>query len=417
MDEMEQGAWRVVETLERAGYEAYLVGGCVRDKLIQRPLCDYDITTSARPDDVLRLFEQTVPTGIRHGTVSVLLGGFRYEVTTFRTDGEYEDGRRPQEVVFVRSLTEDLARRDYTINAMALGRDGVLHDPFGGRSDLQRQVVRAVGEPAVRFAEDALRMLRGIRFAAQLRFEIEDRTLQAIGYESQSLRLISRERVRDEWHKMLLAAPDLAIPLLQQTDTLRHILSRPQTFDLQVEDPWGWGIDPWRLAGDWAARAPQDLALRYALLFTAVRMDEARIEKTLAELRLSTRLKQEVRTTLLFAGENPNLWQDAQWRQQLFRHGDEGVWRGCCLFAAMHEPDNQRHWQEQAERRKSEQPLWSLQDLAATGDDLIAAGLPAGPLVGRTLQRLAQWVLLDPSRNDRDRLIRQALQWREEQNL
>ncbi|MGZ4122657.1 MAG: CCA tRNA nucleotidyltransferase, partial [Tumebacillaceae bacterium] len=276
MNALEREAWQVVEMLETAGFEAYLVGGCVRDRLLGRELDDYDITTSALPEEVQALFPHTVPTGIKHGTVTVIMEIDRYQVTTFRTDGEYEDGRRPSDVTFVRNLVEDLARRDFTINAMALGRDGTLHDPFGGQADLQNGLIRAVGDPMKRFGEDALRMLRAIRFAAQLRFVIEERTLAAIYYEAQTLKQIAKERVREEWQKMLLSAPDVAIELLRKTDTLRYVLARPQTFDVRVSDPWGLGVDPWELAGLWAARAPVDFVLRFCMVLVAVQMEEAR---------------------------------------------------------------------------------------------------------------------------------------------
>lgn len=411
MEAAEQGAWEVVRVLERAGHEAYLVGGCVRDRLLGRAVYDYDITTSARPEAVMELFPETVPTGIKHGTVSVLLPEGRYEVTTFRTDGKYEDGRRPEEVVFVRSLTEDLARRDFTINAMALGADGVVRDPFGGQGDLQARCIRAVGDPALRFAEDALRMLRGIRFAAQLRFQIEPQTLQAITYEAGLLRQIARERIRDEWQKMLLSSPDLALPLLRETDLLRHILPRPQTFDLQVNDPWGRGRDPWELAAEWASRAPVDLPLRYAIVFTAIQLDEPRVTKAMAELRLSTQLKQRIKATLRFTTENPLHWSDVDWRQRFFQHGPDAVWRGCCLYAVLHAPDHLESLQSTVETRAKHQPLWSLQDLALTGQDLLTAGIPAGPAIGRLQQRLAQWVLHNPARNEREVLLAQARTW------
>lgn len=409
---VEQGAWTVVETLEKAGHEAYLVGGCVRDKLLGREIYDYDITTSALPHEVQTLFESTVPTGIKHGTVSVLIDEERYEVTTFRTDGEYEDGRRPEEVIFVRNLEEDLARRDFTINSMAMGRDGVIRDPFGGQEDLRKKLIRAVGDPVKRFEEDALRMLRGIRFAAQLKFTIEAQTFAAIQYESHSLKQISRERIRDEWHKMLLSSPEIALELLRKTDSLRHVISRPQTFDVRVQDLWGRGVDPWELAGQWATHAPVDLPLRYGIVLTAIRAEEPRIEKTIQELRLSTQLKKEIKSVCHFAGlGNPRDWNDLQWRQLFYKHGAEEVWRGCMLYATLHEPERISEWEAEVTNRKQQQPLWSLQDLAITGQDLIASGVPAGPVVGKVLQRLADSVLREPERNRQEDLLRLAREW------
>ena len=168
----------IIKTLERAGFEARYVGGCVRDTLLDRPIHDWDIASQALPEDVLRLFPHCVPTGIRHGTVTVLLDGVSAEVTTYRLDGAYHDGRHPDGVRFVRSLAEDLVRRDFTINAMAMDESGAVTDLFGGREDLSRRVIRCVGEPETRFREDALRMLRAYRFAAQLGFSL-DPTLRA----------------------------------------------------------------------------------------------------------------------------------------------------------------------------------------------------------------------------------------------
>jgi tRNA nucleotidyltransferase (CCA-adding enzyme) len=415
MDVLEREAWRVVERLEEAGYEAYLVGGCVRDRLLGREVYDYDITTSAWPQEVMRLFPEHVPTGLQHGTVTVLTAKGRFEVTTFRTDGEYRDGRRPEQVVFVRSLREDLARRDFTCNAMALGRDGRLHDPFGGREDLEQGLIRAVGQARQRFEEDALRMLRGIRFAAQLGFRVEDATLAAIRSEGQALRGIARERIREEWHKMLLANPGVAIGLLRETDTLKHVLSRPRTFDLRTEDPWGRGVDPWRLAGEWAGAVPRDLALRYAAVFVAVKMEEPRVEKCLQELKLPTVLKRAIRGALQVYALRPiSEWSAPEWRQRLFQYGAEAVWRGGCLQTVVEEPGRLCEWERLVEEKKREQPIWGLQDLAVSGDDLIAAGVPEGPAIGRLQKRLAQWVLQEPECNRREELIRQAMEWYEE---
>lgn len=418
MNSVEREAWHVVATLEAAGHEAYLVGGCVRDRLLNRQIDDYDITTSALPDEVLALFPHTIPTGIKHGTVTVIMDEDRYEVTTFRTDGEYEDGRRPSEVMFVRSLVEDLARRDFTINAMALSRDGTLHDPFGGQEDLQNRLIRAVGEPLKRFGEDALRMLRAIRFAAQLRFEIEEQTLAAIYYEAQALKQIARERVREEWSKMLLAAPDVAIPLLQKTDTLRYVISRPQTFDVRVNDPWGIGVDPWELAGMWAARAPVDFPLRFCIVLVAVQMEEARVDKALQELKLSGEQKRDIRDTFAVREfGDPNEWHDLQWRQLLYKFGFQAVMRGCILHAVINEPDRIGDWVQTVEKRRDVQPIWNLQDLAVTGQDLIVAGVPVGPTIGKTLNKLAEWVIREPSANTTEVLIRQVAVWSEQGSL
>ena len=198
-------------TLRRAGYEACPVGGCVRDLLLGRAPGDWDIATSARPEAVTALFERTVPTGLKHGTVTVLLGGMALEVTTFRGESGYSDGRHPDRVTFGVGLREDLARRDFTIDAMALAPDGSVLDPFDGRADLARRLIRCVGEPERRFTEDALRMLRAVRFAAQLGFSLEARTAAALASCAPLLERVSGERIRAELEKTLLSPhPSLA---------------------------------------------------------------------------------------------------------------------------------------------------------------------------------------------------------------
>ncbi|MBO7631761.1 MAG: CCA tRNA nucleotidyltransferase, partial [Lachnospiraceae bacterium] len=189
---------RIIRTLETAGFEAYAVGGCVRDALFDRVPQDWDITTSALPEEVKGLFPRTVDTGIEHGTVTIMLGQEGYEVTTYRIDGKYEDCRHPDSVTFTRSLKEDLLRRDFTINAMAYNESTGLVDLFGGIEDLQAGIIRAVGNPTERFSEDALRILRAVRFAAQLGFTIEPETKQAMKTLSGNLKVVSAERIREE---------------------------------------------------------------------------------------------------------------------------------------------------------------------------------------------------------------------------
>ena len=190
-----------------AGFEAYMAGGCVRDTLMHRRPADYDIATSARPGDVQRLFRRTVPTGLSHGTVTVLYSGRSCEVTTYRVDGEYLDHRRPESVRFTASLEEDLARRDFTVNAMAMGLGGEIIDPFGGRGDIGGRLIRCVGEPEARFAEDALRLLRTLRFSAKLGFEIDAGTLEAIRRCAPLAEGLSAERVSGELGG-ILASPE-----------------------------------------------------------------------------------------------------------------------------------------------------------------------------------------------------------------
>ena len=197
-----QAAFTVIKQLEHAGYEAVVVGGAVRDLLLGRAVHDVDVATSAMPSEVKAVFSRTVDIGIWHGTVLVIVPEAPVEVTTYRTEGEYTDHRRPEDVQFVRSLTEDLQRRDFTMNAIAMHRDGSFVDVYGGREDIEACVIRAVGQAQARFAEDALRMLRAVRFAAQLSFTIESATMQAIREQAADIEWIAKERVKAEFDKL-----------------------------------------------------------------------------------------------------------------------------------------------------------------------------------------------------------------------
>ena len=203
--ELPQKVTMIIQNLQLHGYEAYAVGGCVRDSILARRPEDWDITTSARPDEIKKLFNRTVDTGIEHGTVTVLIGKDGYEVTTYRIDGAYEDSRHPKEVRFTRSLKEDLRRRDFTINAMAYNDEVRLVDIFGGMQDLNHHLIRCVGDPKERFSEDALRILRAVRFSSQLNFPIESKTAEAVKELAPTLKNISAERIQAELVKLLVS--------------------------------------------------------------------------------------------------------------------------------------------------------------------------------------------------------------------
>lgn len=213
----------IINTLMNNGYEAYIVGGCVRDSIMKRHPKDWDITTKANPEEVIKLFDKVVLTGIKHGTVTVMINKEGYEVTTYRVDGEYEDNRHPKEVKFVSSLKEDLARRDFTINAMAYNEEDGLIDYFGGMEDLNNEIIKTVGEPKKRFNEDALRMLRAIRFSAQLNFKIDGNVLVIIKELKDNIKNISKERVREELNKILLS-DSRKIDVLKECEILEYII-------------------------------------------------------------------------------------------------------------------------------------------------------------------------------------------------
>ena len=213
----------IIDTIQKSGFEAYLVGGCVRDMLMDITPHDYDITTSAPPETIITLFEKTVPTGIKHGTVTVINGGFAAEVTTYRTDGEYSDHRRPERVIFVKSLKEDLARRDFTVNAIAYNENEGIKDFFGGREDIKNKILRAVGEPKKRFCEDALRILRLFRFASVLGFTPETETLKAALNCAPLLENISAERISAELRKAVNGKNPAALKPLTDIKGLKFI--------------------------------------------------------------------------------------------------------------------------------------------------------------------------------------------------
>lgn len=217
-------ASKVVDTIEQAGFEAYIVGGAVRDILLNRAVHDIDIATSAHPPDIMNIFPKTFPTGIEHGTVLVRFEKQSFEITTFRKETGYTDYRRPDRVNFVTSLEEDLARRDFTINAMAFTKDKELIDPFNGKNDLSLKIIRTVGDPSQRFTEDGLRMMRAIRFSAQLNFQIETTTIDSIKKNAHLLNNISVERLADEWKKIIEAVHmKKALLYVKETNLSRYL--------------------------------------------------------------------------------------------------------------------------------------------------------------------------------------------------
>lgn len=220
-------------TLRAAGYEAYPVGGCVRDLLLGRVPGDWDVTTSALPEAVGALFPRTIPTGVKHGTVTVLMGEEHIEVTTFRAESGYADGRHPENVTFGVGLTEDLSRRDFTINAMALGAGGEIIDPYGGQADLKAGILRCVGDPGRRFGEDALRMFRAVRFSAQLGFALEADTAAAIRTNAHRAAALSGERIKAELEKILLSPNPRQGAEIVGAGLLNHLFT-----DWQRDCPW-----------------------------------------------------------------------------------------------------------------------------------------------------------------------------------
>ena len=372
----------ILQTLHTAGYAAYVVGGCVRDRLMGKTPKDWDITTDALPADVQRLFLRTVATGLRHGTVTVLVdtlhGLLSCEVTTFRIDGEYTDGRRPDRVAFTTTLDADLARRDFTMNAVAYNEAEGLVDPFGGTEDIRNRIIRCVGEPTRRFDEDALRMLRAVRFAAQTGFVAEPATLAAIPPLAPRLGLVSAERIRDELTKIVFA-PDPS-PLLWLAD-------------LRV-----WEV----LFPDWPPPSPEvipELVRLSALIHDPAPLYAALFRDAESAVRRLKFDNATIRDCALYAA-----WRDVPLPLEAYAFkkalGVFGVARFQKLLL-LKNIEGDALLQEVLASGE----CYRVADLAVDGHDLLAAGVPAGVALGDTLARLLEYVLQNPERNRKADLL------------
>ena len=365
--------------LWEAGYEAYPVGGCVRDLLLGRTPPDWDVTTSALPEQVMALFPGAVPTGLRHGTVTLPTRGGPVEVTTFRTEGGYADGRHPDAVSFRATLREDLARRDFTVNAMALDRDGTVIDPFGGRADLAARLLRCVGDPALRFREDALRMFRAVRFSAQLDFALCDDLPPAIRANAGRASALSAERVHGELEAILLSPrPERAGLLFRWGLMARWAGGEPGPLDglaaLPAERPVRWAGLCAALSEAGAIRDPGEF-------LTALRADGR------------TRRACEAGAALWASG----LPRDHRgWRHALAAHGPDA----CRAAAAMEGAGTLAG----LDALLSSRPCVTAGGLALSGGDLAALGL-SGADIGRAQRRLLSHVLDRPEDNRRERLL------------
>jgi tRNA nucleotidyltransferase (CCA-adding enzyme) len=442
-----QGARQIARALHEQGYGAWIVGGCVRDCLLcelsgePQPPSDWDLATSATPEEVTRLFRHVIPTGIEHGTVTVLMGKEPFEVTTLRADLDYHDGRRPSSVAFVRNIEDDLARRDFTVNAIAYEPEShVLVDPHGGVDDLRAKVIRAVGEPGARFAEDGLRVLRAARFVATLDFELEPKTKAAIAPSLDSYRKVSAERVREEWLKAMKArAPSRAFDVMLQTGILE--VTAPELLEsvgceqnrFHAYDVWGHGM----ACMDACPRSP---VLRMAGLFHDVGKPRSRAfsEKTqdytfynheaiganmtgpiLERLKFSNAERERivglVRHHLICYDDS---WSDAAVRRWLRRVSPElaedlyELGRADALGKGRDpegDVENIRRLKERAEKLVREGTALSTKDLAISGNDLISElGLRPGPIFKEILGQLLEEVTDDPQRNGRDTLLNRA---------
>lgn len=285
--EIEKCAAMILEELQRHGYSAYFVGGYVRDKLVKRPIRDIDIATSARPQQVQAIFEHTIPTGLQHGTVTVVIRNIPFEVTTYRTEGTYEDLRRPSSVEYIDQLELDLQRRDFTMNAMAMNQQGKIIDPFQGQHDLQAKLLRCVGLAKERFSEDALRMLRCIRFAADYELSIENATWEALLEHKQRLQYVAMERVRSECERMIEGcSPERAVSLLRESGLLNHVQARLVMASYLTD------------AGRAPYRAIKDPELRWAAFFKLLQCPLAELSTLLQRWTFSKRKKERIQSVL-----------------------------------------------------------------------------------------------------------------------
>ena len=402
---LDPGAAALLDTLHAAGYAAYAVGGCVRDSLLGRTAHDWDLCTSALPQQVMELFgaEQCIPTGLQHGTVTIKYGGRLYETTTFRTEGSYTDGRHPDAVQFVPDVREDLARRDFTINAMAYNEAEGLVDPFGGQKDLQNGLLRAVGEPQQRFTEDALRILRLYRFAARFGFALDAATARAARQLAPHLDCISAERIQEELAK-LLTAPQPGAYL--EPAVLAVVLPELTPAALEAAKP----------VVDACPAGEKNLPVRWAALLGA--LGETDTRRVLKRLRCSNTCIEEtavlVRETAgegvcrSFSEEKASAHPgDIHIRQLLGRYGLRTVERLCALCAAL-QPQNAPACALAAQRARqleADGVCCRVSQLAVNGRDLMAAGIPAGPALRRVLEALLDGVIRAEYPNEKPALL------------
>jgi tRNA nucleotidyltransferase (CCA-adding enzyme) len=395
----------IIETLHQAGFEGFAVGGCVRDTFLGRVPDDWDITTNARPQQVKKLFSRTIDTGLQHGTVTVLINKTGYEITTYRIDGEYLDGRHPESVEFSNNLVEDLKRRDFTINAMAYNDTSGLVDEFDGLGDLERKVIRCVGNPKERFTEDALRMMRAVRFSAQLGFEIEEKTAAAIREMSESITKISAERIQVELVKTLLSDHPEYVKLYCDFGLFRGIL--PVIHDI-------FNGKHARQTGVLLSKVPKTAAMRYAALLNSEQPQVVR--QTLKSLKLDNATI-DTASKLVECADSAIEENEPAMREFMRVYGKEMTGMFLEFEQAKIETGEQILGVSLASKRKHLASLkrmyqeimergdcTTVKELDITGNDLMKYGI-TGRQIGVTLNNLLQIVIENPELNDKATLI------------
>lgn len=403
---MPKGAEFIIRSLEKSGFEAYIVGGCVRDAVLGREPEDWDITTSARPEEVKSIFRTTVDTGIEHGTVTVLLPKDEtgeevrsFELTTFRIDGEYEDSRHPKRVSFTSSLTEDLARRDFTINAMAYHMDMGLIDPFSGMIDLENKTLRAVGKAEERFKEDALRMMRGIRFSAQLNFSLEEDCFMGMRKLRENLGKVSKERIAVELWKLLASEHPEKVEMLFSTGLSPYI-----TRDFPKIGEAGIPI--------LIPEAPKEKILRFGLFLRNVPMYAGKILRELkldrmtidgasrfAKLFSENEVENPYALRKRIASDGMKMTRDFYAMQEAILKKKENTESDRIYLAVLQE---RVEWLKEIEKR---QDCVSFSEMQLGGKDLISLGVSPGKALGELLHYAFDYVLHYPSENDKEKLI------------
>lgn len=398
----------IIGVLMENGYEAYAVGGCVRDSILGRVPGDWDITTSALPMQVKELFRRTVDTGIQHGTVTVMLGRNGYEVTTYRIDGRYEDSRHPESVEFTPKLEEDLKRRDFTINAMAYNDEHGIVDIFDGVGDLQRKIIRCVGNAHDRFDEDALRILRAVRFSAQLGFGIEENTARAAKELAVNLKRISSERIHTEFNKMLKSPHPDYFSVADAIGIMEIVL--PEYHVMSAEDKAFVGA----LARECACQLPERYA---AMLFMSGGYSEEDPADTAKRVLKRLKLDNDTINTasmLLRFGMLEITDDEPRIRHIIYETGDKNILRILDFRTAYekcigNDIADVRRMYDICNMIFECGDCVSLKNLAITGKELIAMGVPAGRQMGEILNSLLMLVLDNPQLNDREQLSKEAL--------
>lgn len=381
----------IIKTIRAHGFEAFVVGGCVRDTLLGRVPEDWDITTSAKPEEIKAIFGKTVDTGLRHGTVTIIKNHKGYEVTTYRVDGEYHDGRHPDSVEFTSSLTEDLKRRDFTINAMAYSHETGVVDEFGGMEDLEAKVIRCVGKARDRFTEDALRILRAIRFAAQLGFSIEEKTYEAIDEIAPNLKKVSKERIQTELTKLLLSDFPEKLSMVEETGISPYVT---EGFGGIFQRDMDFGV---------LARLPREKSMRWAGCLRRLAPETA--GKILKGLKLDneTIMNGRVMAEAYQSPLNADKTEIRRFLSRMTRYQFEGCLNLKELDGDLKVREIRRLWGEIEESGD----CVSLKTLAVSGNDLLEVGIRPGKEVGEILKSFLELVIEDPSMNKKEILLKQ----------